>query len=207
MDNYMFLFNNLMALVLLVVWFSIMLMMIIGLSLGKIYEKRFYIAVSKLLSGKSYKLDDCVNSVKNNYEVYRRHRFGFANKKIVPICQEFASKLRIGIGLDSIQNLYNNEMADRLEEVIKQLQYEEHFDDEKANEIIEDLNGKINNEIVEQVKQKLVFLEAYHKGIVSVKDLEISELKYKIQKKNWATWITGIIGVTGSVASIISIFM
>lgn len=199
-------YSNFMAIAIILIWLSVIIIMFIGAISGYIYEKRFYIVVRNLLSTKSFNLNNCVNSIRNNYEVYRRHRFGFANKKIIPICQDCASNLRLGIGLDSVKGQYKYEAANRLEEIIKQLQYEEQFDDEKANEIIEQLDGKISNEIIGQVKQKLVFLEAYHKGILSVKNLEILELKDKIKRRSWITWITGTIGIVGSVASIISIF-
>lgn len=91
-----------------------------------------------------------------------------------------------------------------MEKVIKKFQYEENFDDEKANEIISELNGKISNVSIGKIKQKLIFLEAYHKGVISVKNGEIRELKEKSQRKQWLTWISAIIGIVGNFATIFS---
>lgn len=198
--------NALTAVVVIFAWLSAIVLFIIGLILGKIYETRFYKVVKENLSIKKFEINKCTESIRNGYEVYRRHRFGFSNKKIVQICQEFASNLRIGKSLNSIESQNKDEWADRLDRVIKQLKYEENFDDEKANEIISELNGKIDKNSIGQVKQKLIFLEAYHKGVISVKDIEILELKEKMQRKKWISWATGIIGIVGSLASVIAIF-
>ncbi len=199
--------NFLMAVAIIFIWSSGIVLIIIGFILGKIYEARFYMVVKENLAVKKFEINKCTESIRNGYEVYRRHRFGFANKKIIQICQEFATNLRIGKSLDSIKSQYKDEWADRLEKVIKQLEYEESFDDEKANEIISELNGKVDCDSIRKIKQRLIFLEAYHKGIISVKDIEILDLKEKMQRKKWISWISGIIGIVGSLASIISIFM
>ncbi len=207
MNNITSISNALMAIAIIIIWVSAMLFILIGLILGKIYERRFYIVVIDILDNSNFSLEKCTNSIRYGYDVYRRHRFGFSCKKIIPICQDFASSLRRGVSLDRIQYLSRDKWAEKLEEVIKQLQQEENFDDEKANEIINELNGKIDNKNLEKIKQKLIFLEAYHKGVISVKDAEIVELQYKIQKKRWITWISGIIGIVGSLVSIGSFFV
>lgn len=207
MNDIMAISNFLMAVAIILIWTSAIVMIIIGIILGKIYEARFYIVVKENLAVKKFEINKCTESIRNGYEVYRRHRFGFSNKKIVQICQEFASNLRIGKSLDSIKSQNKDEWADRLDRVIKQLKYEESFDDEKANEIISELNGKVDCDSIGQIRQKLIFLEAYHKGVISVKDIEILELKEKMQRKKWISWISGIIGIVGSLASIISMFM
>lgn len=175
MESFSVMFSNIMGVAILLVWLSGWMLILIGLILGRIYEKRYYTEVKILLINHEFNLDKCTNSIRNGYEVYRRHRFGFSGKKIVPICQDFVSNFRRGAALSSIEYESRNKLADRLEEVIKRLQYEEQFDDDKANEIIDDLKNKIDNDIIEQVKRKLTFLEAYHKGILSVKDIEILE--------------------------------
>lgn len=175
--------------------------------MDKYIKGRFFKATREVVAAKDFEVHRCTASIKNIYEVYRNHRFGFASKKITSLCQELSSDIRRGRGLDSIQCMSKDEWSDRVDEVIKQLQYEENFDDEKANEIIVELNGNIKAEIIESVKQKLVYLEAYHKGVISVKDAEIQELKNKMKKKQWIVWISGIIGVIGSFASIISLFI
>ena len=200
-------YSNLIGVAIILIWITAWLMIIIGLILGKVYEKNFYIVVREILYDSNLNLEKCTNGIRNGYDVYRRHRFGFSSKKIIPICQEVASGLRRGVNLNGIQRNYKDDLADKLEEVIKQLQHEENFDDEKANEIIAELNEKIDSNTLGNIKQKLIFLEAYHKGMISVKNVEMEELKDKIQKKKWITWISGIIGIVGSIASIISFFI
>lgn len=207
MDFLISMYNVLIAIAIIFVWTSVMIMIGIGYILSKIYEREFFIVVKENLSVKNFNLCKCTESIRNAYEVYRRHRFGFANKKIVFICQEFTTNLRIGKKIDDAEKCNKGKLADRLEEVIKQLQYEEQFDDEKANEIVSILEGKIVNGVIDQVKQKLIFLEAYHKGIISVKNAEIHDLKEKIQKRKWLTWISSAIGIIGSLASILSFFI
>lgn len=207
MDKISAISNALIGIAIIFVWSSFLFLIITGLILGKIYEAKFYIVVKENVSVKIFDLNKCTDSIRNGYEVYSRHRFGFSNKKIVQICQEFASNLRIGKSLNNIESQSKDEWADRLDRVIKQLKYEESFDDEKANEIISELNGKVDSNSIGQIKQKLIFLEAYHKGVLSVKDIEILELKEKMERKKWFSWISGIIGIIGGLASIISIFL
>lgn len=196
--------NVLMSVAIILVWLFVIVMIIAGFILAKIYERKFFVVVKENLATKNFNLRKCTESIRNAYEVYRRHRFGFNNKKIVFICQECSSDIRIGKKLDSADLLCKDEWADRLDKIIKQLQYEEQFDDEKANEIVSILEGERGNEVIEQVKQKLIFLEAYHKGVISVKDAEIQDLKEKMQKKQWITLVSGAIGIIGSLASILS---
>lgn len=204
--NDVIIFGNLLGLAVIVIWLSGFLVIFIGLLLSRVYEKRFYNSVIEILASKNYSLETNIDSIKNEYEVYRRHRFGFAGKSIVSICQESASSLRRGIKLDSIQCNQKDEWANGLEKIIKQLKYEQQFDDEKANEIINELYDKIDDKSIEKVKQRLVFLEAYHKGVLSVKNLELQDLKEKMNRKQWISWVSGIVGVIGGLISIISIF-
>ncbi|WP_104804881.1 hypothetical protein [Blautia marasmi] len=191
---------------LLFVWGTGIVIILVGIILGKMYERSFFHAVKECISVKEIDLQKCVESIRNYYAVYRNHRFGFAGKKIVHICQELSLDIRRGVRLDSLEYKSKDEWADRLDEIIKQFQYEEHFSDEKANEIVDELNSKISTEMLNKIKQKLIFLEAFHKGVISVKDVEIQELKDKLKRKQWISWVSGIIGLIGSIASIISFF-
>ena len=205
MDNMVVIVEGLLAAALILVWGSIAAFILVGCILAKIYEVKFFSAAKLVLKNSKFDLDKCVDSIRNSYDVYRRHRFGFNNKGIIAICQELAVNLRNGKGLDSVGYMVKDVWADKLDKIIKQLQYEEAFDDEKANEIVKELDGNINNSIIENVRRKLAYLEEYHKGIISVKNMEIQELKYKESKDKWIKYITSAIGVIGSIASIISL--
>lgn len=189
------------------VWGTVVVLLLVGFILGKVYERRFFHGVKECISVKKIDLQKCAESIRNYYAVYRNHRFGFNGKKITQICQELSLDIRRGVRLDSIEYKSKDEWADRLDEIIKQFQYEEHFNDEKANEIVDELNGKIAIEFINKIKQKLIFLEAYHKGIISVKDVEIQELRDKLKRKQWINWVSGIIGIVGSLVTIISLFL
>lgn len=207
MDKIVIISDGLLAAVLILVWSSLIIFIWVGSILAKIYENHFFSAVQSVLESQKFDLSKCMDSVRNNYDVYRRHRFGFTNKKIIEMCQELALNLRNGKGLDSAKYVHKDLWADRLDRIIKQLQYEEAFDDEKANEIVEELKGNTNDNIIESVRRKLVYLQAYHKGVISVKNIEIQELKYKASKDKWIKWITGTLGVIGSIASIVSLII
>lgn len=207
MDNIVGITNLLLAIILMLIWVTLLIFVAVGSILAKIYENRFFAAVKAVLDVSKFDLGKAIDSIKNSYAVYRAHRFGFASKKVIAICQELGMDLRNGKGLDSVKSTYKDLWASRLDDVIKQLQYEEAFDDEKANEIVTELKGSVRDDIIEEVRRKLVFLEAYHKGVISVKNVEIQELKDKASRDKLGKWIVGTLGVVGSVASIISLFI
>lgn len=196
--------NIIMGIAVIFVWITVLLMILIGAIFGKIYKRNFFKAVKEIIDVKEFNSDICLDGIKNSYDVYRSHRFGFASIGIIPICQEMSSNLRCGKWLDSIKCKPNNVLANRLDEIIKRLQYEKNFDDEKANEIIDELKGKVETEDLMKVKQRLTFLEAYHKGVLSVKNTENEDLKDKMKRKTLFATISGIIGIFGSIASIIT---
>ena len=108
--------------------------------------------------------------------------------------------------MDSLKYPIKDEYADRVNQVIGKLKKEESFNDEKAKEIVSELNGKIDNISLENIRIKLTFLEAYHQGIVNVKDAEIKKIRNEMIRKKWISIVTGALGVVGSIASIISYF-
>lgn len=170
-------------------------------------KRKFYAAVCEIVYAKPFVLEKCTESIKNSYDVYRRKRLITVSEPIIDICQEFAMDMRNGRRLDSFKINCKSELADRVEYVIEQIREEEQFDDEKAREIIAELNGNIANETLEKIKRKLTFLEAYHKGVISVKDAEIRNIEAKMKTKKWISWATGTLGVIGSIASIVSLFL
>lgn len=205
-NNITTIWNNITTIAVFIIWITGIALILFAFFMGKIYEKRFFKAVSETLKGKKFDVNECTISVRNIYEEYRWNRFGFTPKKIILICQELAADLRRGKGMDSLNYKQKDEWASRLDKVIIQLQYEESFDDEKANEIISELDSKVDSQVIANIRQKLIFLEAYHKGVIHTKNAELEELKYKMRRKQWITWISGIIGVVGSIASIYSSF-
>lgn len=170
-------------------------------------KRKFYTAVREKVYANPFVLEECAESIKNSYDVYRRNRLITISEPIIDVCQEFAVDMRNGKRLNSFQYNRKTELADRMERIIEQIKEEEQFDDEKAREIIMELTGNIPNDTLENVKRKLTFLEAYHKGVINIKDAEIKDIKAKMKTKRWISWVTGTLGVVGSVASIVSLFL
>lgn len=195
-----------MGVAILFIWTTGVFIIVVGCVLSKIYENRFFGAVLEVLKNSKTTLEEKVNSVKYIYGSYTRHRFGFINKKIIPLCEDLTLRLRNGKGLDSLDYKMKDEWAQRLESIIERLESEEKYTDERANEIVEILQEKVDSNILGTIQQKLTFLEAYHKGVLDSKTLEIETLKEKMNRKHWITVIGGILAVFGSIASIYSLF-
>lgn len=198
--------NIILGVAVLVIWISFLMILVICLTLSKIYENHFFVEVKELLKKERLDINQVTRSVRNCYEVYRRHRFGFSNKKIVVLCQTVSSDIRRGKNLDYFECQERDILANNMDKIIERLQYEEAFNDEKANDLIKELDGVVKADLLNSVKQKLIFLEAYHKGVIDTKEVEIIDLKDKMKKQRWITGVSGAIGIIGSFASIISLF-
>ncbi len=163
----------------------------------------FYVAAYQSLGRKN--VDQRVRSVRNEYEVYRKRRFGAGWKDIVSLCQELASKLKSskdgvfrgsGIAPNYIENL---------EEVIKVLKDDYNFEDEKMNKVINEINYKTNEEYARTVREYIIRLQAYCQGQLFEKDREKQNYIDKMERKKWLNRFCGILGIVGSIASIYSI--
>lgn len=194
-------------LIIVVGWFLLAFLGVVIFTNEIIQKRRFYNAVRETVYAEPFILKQCTESIKNSYEVYRRYYYFTPCEPIINICQEFAVNIRLGKALDCYQLNHKNELADRVEFVINQLREEQQFDDEKASEIVMELSGIISSETLEEIKRKLTFLEAYHKGVISVKNAEINEIRNRMKTKKWISLITGALGVIGSIASVVSLFL
>lgn len=188
------------------VWCILILFLLIRAAYELVERRKFYFTVIEIVKQKSFEIYKCTESIKNSYDVYRRCSLIWESQPLVNICQDFSVDIRMGKKLERFQIQSKSELADRLECVITQIKEEEQFDDEKARELIDEISNEVSSGTLELVKQKLIFLEAYHKGIIGVKDAEIKLIKAKMETKKWVSWITGTLGVIGSIASIISLF-
>lgn len=188
------------------VWLVVMVTAMIEFFYEIIEKKKCLNAMKETIYDKNFELSKCVDSIKNNYEVYDSYHVFYVRRPIIDVCQDLAIDIRNGHGMDSRRYKSKDLYADRLNQVIEQLKNEEDFNDEKAMEIVSELKGKIDNISLENIRRKLTFLEAYHQGIVSVKDAEIKKIRSEMIRKKWISIVTGVLGVVGSVASIISYF-
>ena len=188
------------------IWCILILFLLMRVIFELIERRKFYFSVIETVKQKSFEVSKCTESIRNSYDVYRRCSFIWESQPIIDICQDFAVDIRNGKKLERFQIQSKSELANRLEKIIAQIREEEQFDDEKARELIEEIGCEVSSETLESVKRKLVFLEAYHKGIIGVKNAEIKNIKAKMETKKWISWVTGTLGVIGSIASIISLF-
>ena len=187
-------------------WIGVMVIGVIAFAYEIIEKKKSLNAMEETIYDKNFELGKCVDSIKNIYEVYNSYHIFFEERPIIDVCQEIAIDIRNGKGMDSLKYPIKDEYADRVNQVIGKLKKEESFNDEKAKEIVSELNGKIDNISLENIRIKLTFLEAYHQGIVNVKDAEIKKIRNEMIRKKWISIVTGALGVVGSIASIISYF-
>lgn len=164
----------------------------------------FYTAAYESLGRNN--VNERVQSIRNEYEVYRRRRFGSGWKEFIPLCQELASKLKsnrdgtfrgYGIVKDRIENL---------EEVIEVLKDEYNFEDEKINKVVNEIAENTNKEYARKVKEYIIRLQAYCQGQLFEKENEKQHYINKMERKKWFNRLCGIIGIIGSIASIYSIF-
>lgn len=187
-------------------WIGVMVIGVIAFAYEIIEKKKCLNAMKETIYDKNFELGKCVDSIKNIYEVYNSYHNFFEEQPIIDVCQEIAIDIRNGKGMDSLKYPIKDEYADRVNQVIGKLKKEESFNDEKAKEIVSELNGKIDNISLENIRIKLTFLEAYHQGIVNVKDAEMKKMRNEMIRKKWISIVTGTLGVVGSIASIISYF-
>ena len=194
---------SILALVIVLLAFIIFIIFVLAtLILSSISTQRFYIAAYKSLDRETvYKR---TQSIRNDYEVYRKRRYGMAWKDIIPLCQELASKLK---SRDTFQGIgISKHSIEELEEVIELLKDDYNFEDEKINSVINEINQKTNAENARIIREYIIRFQAYCQGQLFEKDREKQNCIDKIERKKWFNRICGIIGIVGSIASIYSFF-
>ena len=152
---------------------------------------------SKYRKHKFEKNEDILDEIRNDFEVYRRYGFGFKNNTIIELCQELEQKIKLEGNL---------ELVSKLNKVITSFKDEYKFDDEKMNEVIDNVRKKSGKDDARQIREYLIRLNAYNDGILYEKDRHLIDIQDKLTRRKWFNVICGIVGFVGSVASIYSIF-
>lgn len=185
------------AIVILVVELTILLLVFNAWVLTKRENKRFFEAAIKSLKFKG--VQNSVRGIRNDFEVYRRRRFGFKSEKIVELCQELERKLKLGDG---------NEDLSKLEEIILIFKDEEDnpFKDEKMENIIENVKSISGNDDARKLREYLIKVDAYNSGIIYEKDRHYKDMEVKLKRKKWVSILGYFLGVAGSIASIYTLF-
>lgn len=192
--------NLILAIGVVLIWATVIIMILVMWIGSKVEHERFFRAARRSLEASN--IDEVRNGIKNDFEVYRNHRFGFKWKNIVEMCQELGRKMKLE-GKDQL----NESQLRKLEEIITILQDEYKVDDEKMNEVINNIQKKSGVEDARKLREYLLRVSAYHAGIIYEKDRCFKDMQGKLTKKKWASNLGYILGIIGSIASICSIFI
>ena len=175
---------------------AFLIVLFLSMWIGNKYTKqKFFKAARKSLEFE--KNEDILNEIRNDFGVYRRYGFGFKNNTIIELCQELEQKIKLE---------GNMEIASKLNKIIISFKDEYKFDDEKMNEVIENVREKSGKDDARQIREYLIRLNAYNDGILYEKDRHLIDIQDKLTRRKWFNVICGIVGFVGSVASIYSIF-
>lgn len=178
----------------ILMWLLIVAVIFFGWIFSKRATDRFFKVAIKSLMLDS--VDKSLISLRNDFELYRNYRYGFSSKTIVLLCQELQAKMK----------LENNEQyIEKLDEIIAILKDETRFDDEKKNEIVDNVN-KVSVKEARLLREYFIRLDAYNLGRLFEKDRNFEDMKVKLTRKKWVSIFGYILGVVGSVASIWSMF-
>lgn len=196
--NYSFLF---MGMVMLLIWLTIVAMILMMWIGSKIENARFFKAAIRSLDFKD--IDEVRDGIQNDFEVYRNRRYGFKSKKIVDLCQEFERKLKLQ--KNGILGK-NDNYIHKLHLVISILKDEYKFDDEKMNQIIENVRSSSGTDDARTLREYLIRLNAYNDGIIFEKKQNFKDMQEKLTRKKWVSNLGYTLGIIGSIASIYSLF-
>lgn len=194
----------LVCLVIILVYLFLVVFLFITMILSCRSTHLFFISAYKSIDIED--VDKRVQSIRNEYEVYRKRRFGAGWKDIISLCQELSSKLKSskedcfrGWRIPSYYIMY-------LEEVIEILKEDYNFEDEKINQMINEIETKADKDCAKKVKEYIIRLQAYCQGQLFEKESEKQHYLAKMERKKWFNRLCGIIGIIGSIASIYSLF-
>ena len=185
----------LLAIGIILLW-GFLVILFLSMWIGSKYTKnKFFKAARKSLEFE--KIEDILSEIRNDFEVYRRYRFGFKNNTIIELCQELEQKIKLEGNL---------EIVSKLNKVINSFKDEYKFDDEKMNEVIDNVGKKSGKDDARKIREYLIRLNAYTDGILYEKDRHLIDIQDKLTRRKWFSLICGIVGFVGSIASIYSIF-
>lgn len=193
--------NAITAIGVVLLWLTILILIIIAYVKSKIENKHIYKAIIKTIQI-SENINEIQIAITNEFELYRRHRFGFSSNNIIELCQEVERKIKL-------QDSYaeQNDNIKKIESVIAVFKDQYRFDEEKMNEVIKNVNEKIGVEEARKIREYLVRMGAYYDGRIFEKDRQLKDVQERVTRKKWFNIIIGIIGFVGSIASIYSIFI
>lgn len=185
----------LLAVGVILLWLFLVVLLLIMWIGSKYAKEKFFKVARKSLEYE--KNEDMLREIRTDFEVYRRYEFIFKKNTIIELCQELEQKIKLEGDLETVR---------KLNKAITAFQDEYKFDDEKMNEVIDNVRKKSGNEDARKIREYLIGLNAYNDGILSEKDRYITDIKEKLTLRKWFNVICGIVGLVGSVSSIYSTF-
>lgn len=195
MESFSIYSNFILAFSIFLMWITLVSLVVV-MWIGSIKSRNKFFRSAK----KSLMLDDIDASKKgitNDFEVYRNHRFGFKSKTVIELCQELEQQLKEKEDLKLVL---------KLGKIIDSFRDEYRFDDEKMNEIIDNVKNKSSIEESRKLREYIIRLVEFNRGIVYEKDRRLKDIEEKAARRKWINTIVGVIGVVGSIASIVSLF-
>ena len=140
---------------------------------------------------------ESMKGITNDYEVYRNRWGGLVRRTIVELCQELEQKIK--------SQDVEEDIVMKLEEIISLYKDDYRFDDDKMNSVIENIRKQSSDEDARNVREYLIKVNAYHRGIVFEKERQINDAQLKMNRRKWWNRFCTLLGVIGSIASIYSI--
>lgn len=183
------------AIGIILLWMVLVILFLSMLIESKYTKNKFFKAARKSLEFE--KNEVILSEIRNDFEVYRKHRFIFKSNTVIELCQELEQKIKLEGEL---------EIVSKLNKAISSFKDEYKFDDEKMNEVIDNVEKKSGKDDARKIREYLIQLNAYNDGILYEKDRHLIDIQDKLTRRKWFTWICGIVGFAGSIASIYSIF-
>ena len=86
--------NVITAIGVVLLWLTILILIIIAYVKSKIENKHIYKAIIKTIQI-SENINEIQIAITNEFELYRRHRFGFSSNNIIELCQEVERKIKL----------------------------------------------------------------------------------------------------------------
>lgn len=195
MEEFLQYTNFILAIGVILVWCVAITVMLVSWIESKSEKNKFFKAAEKSL--KFTGIDESVKGITNDFEVYKNHRFGFKSETVIELCQELEQKLKLQGDSEYIQ---------KLENVISLFKDEYRFNDEKMNDVINNIRDKAGAEDARVTREYLIRINAFNNGIIYEKDRYLKDIQEKMARRKWVNRLCSILGIIGSIASIYSIF-
>lgn len=186
---------------------SIATILIVSLSLSKKTEKKYKKNVIQILLNNK---ENILDSIRNAYSTYKNKRYGFGYLGIIEINQIIIEDLRTGEYIKYSRILSESSaLADRLDNIVIELEKLVKFDDARINHLFEDISKSLNvqnKNLVTQLRDYINHINSFNSGRIFEKEYYISSLETKLKRKRWISVALGTLSLISSIITILTIF-